>query len=59
MIWFIVDRAINENIVLMSRAFRRQFVIPEFEEFTDKIDKFYYTCKNQEDIGKVSSQSSS
>jgi len=45
--------AINENIVLMSRAFRRQFVIPEFEEFTDKIDKFYYTCKAQEDSGKV------
>ena len=37
----------------MSRAFRRQFVIPEFEEFTDKIDKFYYTCKAQEDSGKV------
>ena len=53
-VFFVVFyRAINENIVLMSRAFRRQFVIPEFEEFTDKIDKFYYTCKAQEDSGKV------
>ena len=45
-------RAINENIVLVSRAFRRQFVIPEFEEFTDKIEKFYWKCKDL-DGGKV------
>ncbi|XP_046647424.1 glutaminase liver isoform, mitochondrial-like isoform X1 [Daphnia pulicaria] len=44
--------SINENIVLISRAFRRQFVIPEFEEFTDKIEKFYFNCKAI-DTGKV------
>ena len=38
--------------MLISRAFRRQFVIPEFEEFTDKIEKFYWQCKNIEG-GKV------
>jgi len=50
---FFKNSAVNENIVLISRAFRRQFVIPEFEEFTKKIEKFYLECKNQEDSGKV------
>lgn len=49
---FYFHRSINENIVLVSRAFRRQFVIPEFEEFTDKIEKFYFKCK-EIDTGKV------
>ena len=40
--------------MLVSRAFRRQFVIPEFEEFTDKIEKFYLKCK-EIDTGKVQS----
>jgi len=47
-------QVVNENIVLISRAFRRQFVIPEFEEFTKQIETFYWTCKGQ-DGGKVAS----
>ena len=43
-----IRSVITENIVLISRAFRRQLVIPQFEEFTDTIAKFYSTCKNIE-----------
>lgn len=47
-------KAVNENVVLISRAFRRQLVIPEFEEFTRQIETFYWACKDQ-DGGKVAS----
>lgn len=47
-----VDRAINDNIVLISRAFRRQFAIPEFEEFTRSIAELYWNLKDH-DGGKV------
>ena len=36
-----IDRLIFENIVLISRALRHQFIIPDFLGFTRYIDEFY------------------
>lgn len=36
---------IKENIVLISRALRHHFVIPEFQEFCKQIEEFYWSCK--------------
>ncbi len=46
--------AIRENIVLISRALRHHFVIPEFVEFTKYIEEFYWKCKVHTS-GKVAS----
>ena len=43
---------IIDNIVLLSRALRHQFIIPDFETFTSYIDQFYEKVK-QMDSGKV------
>lgn len=47
-------RAISSCIDLLARAFKGQFVIPEFSHFCKQIDEIYQTCKLNED-GKVSS----
>lgn len=36
---------IRENIVLISRALRHHFVIPDFQEFTKYLEDFYWKCK--------------
>lgn len=36
---------IKENIILISRALRQQFIIPSFHEFTTHIEQFYYRSK--------------
>ena len=36
---------IFENIVLISRALRRQFIIPDFLGFTRYVDTFYEEAK--------------
>ncbi|XP_059086178.1 glutaminase kidney isoform, mitochondrial-like isoform X2 [Tigriopus californicus] len=36
---------IISNIVLISRALRRQFIIPDFEDFTRYFDEFYHKAK--------------
>lgn len=43
---------IIDNIVLISRALRRQFIIPDFESFTRYIDDFYDRVRDI-DSGKV------
>ena len=43
---------IFENIVLISRALRHQFIIPEFSTFTKYIDEFYDNVSNREIEGK-------
>lgn len=43
---------IMENIVLISRAFRGQFVIPDFTGFTKYMEEFYWKCKSNH-AGKV------
>lgn len=36
---------IRENIVLITRALRHQFVIPDFQDFVRYIEDFYWKCK--------------
>lgn len=43
---------IAPNIVLISKAFRHQFVIPDFLGFTKDIEDIYWKCKSNSD-GKV------
>ncbi|KAL7298140.1 hypothetical protein TKK_0009141 [Trichogramma kaykai] len=47
-------RVITPNIVLISRAFRHQFIIPDFPGFTKHIEDFYWKCKSNGE-GKVAS----
>ncbi|XP_055686393.1 glutaminase liver isoform, mitochondrial isoform X2 [Lutzomyia longipalpis] len=45
---------VAENIVLIARAFRHQFVIPDFQGFCKDIEEIYWRCKSNMD-GKVAS----
>ncbi|KAK2587663.1 hypothetical protein KPH14_003781 [Odynerus spinipes] len=47
-------RIVNPNIVLISRAFRHQFIIPDWAGFTKHIEDFYWKCKSNTE-GKVAS----
>ncbi|XP_043527047.1 glutaminase liver isoform, mitochondrial isoform X4 [Frieseomelitta varia] len=47
-------RIVNPNIVLISRAFRHQFIIPDWSGFTKHIEDFYWKCKTNSE-GKVAS----
>ncbi|XP_022257118.1 glutaminase kidney isoform, mitochondrial-like, partial [Limulus polyphemus] len=38
-------KVVRENIVLISRAFRHHFVIPDFQDFIKIIKDFYWKCK--------------
>ncbi|XP_062862471.1 glutaminase kidney isoform, mitochondrial isoform X3 [Trichomycterus rosablanca] len=39
-------KCVQSNIVLLTQAFRRKFVIPDFTTFTSHIDKLYEKAKN-------------
>ncbi|XP_047529386.1 uncharacterized protein LOC125065661 isoform X2 [Vanessa atalanta] len=45
---------ISPNIVLITRAFRSQFVIPDFQDFIKDIEEMYWSAKSNTD-GKVAS----
>ncbi|KAJ2947941.1 hypothetical protein O0L34_g9734 [Tuta absoluta] len=45
---------IAPNIVLITRAFRSQFVIPDFQDFIKDIEEIYWAAKSNTD-GKVAS----
>ncbi|KAK9723198.1 EF-hand domain [Popillia japonica] len=45
-------KIISQNIGLISRAFRHQFIIPDFQTFSKDIEEIYWLCKNNND-GKV------
>ncbi|XP_045448598.1 glutaminase liver isoform, mitochondrial isoform X1 [Melitaea cinxia] len=45
---------ISPNIVLITRAFRSQFVIPDFQDFIKDIEEMYWAAKSNTD-GKVAS----
>ncbi|KAK0097356.1 hypothetical protein PV326_002345 [Microctonus aethiopoides] len=47
-------RIVTPNIVLISRAFRHQFIIPDWAGFTKHIEDFYWKCKTNTE-GKVAS----
>lgn len=46
------SRCVDGNIVLLIQAFRRKFIIPEFDVFAQKINKIYDAVENNSD-GKV------
>ena len=37
---------ITDNIVLISKAFRQQFVIPEFQTFCGHIEEMFWKCRD-------------
>ncbi|XP_017769989.1 PREDICTED: glutaminase kidney isoform, mitochondrial isoform X2 [Nicrophorus vespilloides] len=45
---------VSQNIGIISRAFRHQFIIPEFQSFSKEIEEIYWKCKDNTD-GKVAS----
>ncbi|KAF7208157.1 glutaminase 2b [Nothobranchius furzeri] len=45
-------RCFGGNVVLLIQAFRKKFIIPEFDSFAQKIDEIYKTVQKQRD-GKV------
>uniref|UniRef100_A0A671R3K6 glutaminase n=1 Tax=Sinocyclocheilus anshuiensis TaxID=1608454 RepID=A0A671R3K6_9TELE len=45
-------KCVGSNIVLLSQAFQRKFIIPEFEAFTSLINHLYYSTQAQKG-GKV------
>uniref|UniRef100_A0AAQ5ZRH8 glutaminase n=1 Tax=Amphiprion ocellaris TaxID=80972 RepID=A0AAQ5ZRH8_AMPOC len=45
-------RCVGGNIVLLIQAFRKKFIIPEFDVFAQKINEIYKTVQKQRD-GKV------
>ena len=46
-------RCVSDNIVVISKIFKNEMVIPEFEEFTEHIREIYESCKSN-DRGAVS-----
>ncbi|CAH2007886.1 unnamed protein product [Acanthoscelides obtectus] len=47
-------RIISTNIGLIAAAFRHQFIIPEFQDFSKEIEEIYWKCK-ENDSGTVAS----
>uniref|UniRef100_A0A8C2A2Y3 glutaminase n=1 Tax=Cyprinus carpio TaxID=7962 RepID=A0A8C2A2Y3_CYPCA len=45
-------KCVGSNIVLLTQAFQRKFIIPEFESFTSLINHLYYNAQAQKG-GKV------
>ncbi|XP_076597229.1 glutaminase 2b [Chaetodon auriga] len=45
-------RCVSGNVVLLIQAFRKKFIIPEFDVFAQKINEIYNRVQNQSD-GKV------
>lgn len=39
-------RCVQSNIVLLTQAFRKKFVIPDFQSFSAHIDELYENAKN-------------
>lgn len=41
-------RCAGNNIMLLTKAFRKKFIIPNFEEMTQNIDRMYDSAQQQE-----------
>ncbi|XP_053704430.1 glutaminase kidney isoform, mitochondrial-like isoform X1 [Synchiropus splendidus] len=39
---------VGNNIMLLTKAFRKKFIIPEFEDFAEQINNMYMSAKQQE-----------
>lgn len=42
---YLGSRCVSSNIVLLTQAFRKKFVIPDFEEFTGHVDRIFEDAK--------------
>lgn len=49
----ITCRCVSNNVMLLTKAFKKQFIIPNFAEFTNQIDKIYDGTQ-QHEAGQVS-----
>ena len=45
LMYLCIARCVADNIVLITKAFRRQFILPEFNEFCRHIDELYWKAK--------------
>ncbi|XP_053231005.1 glutaminase liver isoform, mitochondrial isoform X5 [Podarcis raffonei] len=45
-------RCVSSNIVLLTQAFRKKFVIPDFQEFTSHVEQIFESAKGLQE-GKV------
>lgn len=45
-------RCVGNNIMLLTKAFKKKFIIPNFSEFTHHIDRLYDIALRQE-VGQV------
>jgi glutaminase len=43
---FPFSSCVTDNILLISRAFKNQFIIPEWQSFTEHIQEMYEECKS-------------
>ncbi|XP_029450678.1 glutaminase liver isoform, mitochondrial isoform X2 [Rhinatrema bivittatum] len=41
------QKCVSSNIVLLTQAFRKKFVIPDFQEFTGHVDRLYEHAQKQ------------
>ncbi|XP_068609401.1 glutaminase kidney isoform, mitochondrial isoform X2 [Brachionichthys hirsutus] len=41
-------KCVGNNIMLLTKAFKKKFIIPNFAEFTQQIDKMYDSAQQQE-----------
>ncbi|XP_070695345.1 glutaminase kidney isoform, mitochondrial [Pempheris klunzingeri] len=41
-------RCVGNNIMLLTKAFRKKFIIPDLEEFTQQINRMYDSAQQQE-----------
>ncbi|XP_074537575.1 glutaminase kidney isoform, mitochondrial-like [Halichoeres trimaculatus] len=41
-------RCVGNNIMLLTKAFKKKFIIPDFEEFAQQIDKMHDSAQQQE-----------
>ncbi|XP_029011801.1 glutaminase liver isoform, mitochondrial-like [Betta splendens] len=41
-------RCVGNNIMLLTKAFRKKFIIPEFEEYAQQINRMYDSAQRQE-----------
>ncbi|TKS77841.1 Glutaminase kidney isoform, mitochondrial [Collichthys lucidus] len=42
------NRCAGNNIMLLTKAFKKKFIIPDFAEFTEQINKMYDSAQQQE-----------
>ncbi|KAJ8371955.1 hypothetical protein AAFF_G00298280 [Aldrovandia affinis] len=44
----IFRKCVGNNLILLTQAFRKKFIIPDFEAFVSNINQIYYSAQRQE-----------